>query len=74
MEIKGTSTMAVIKLDAAKRRAKAQQLVAYLSYAVEDVRQLSPTSTHLLEMTIVAINDDVKLPHEPLPHIDRGTG
>jgi hypothetical protein len=54
---------------AAKRRAKARQLVAYLAYVVEDVRVLSPTSSHLLEMSIAAINEDMDLPHEPLPHL-----
>jgi hypothetical protein len=43
------------------QQAKAQQVVAYLSYALEDVRALSPTGSFLLEMSIVAINEDMKL-------------
>ncbi len=48
------------ELDPAQQ-AKAQQLAAYLSYALEDVRALSPTAAFLLEMTIVAINEDMNL-------------
>ncbi len=44
------------------RRSKARELVAYLSYAVEDLRQVSPASSHLLEMSIAAINEDMHLP------------
>jgi len=54
---------------ASKRRAKARQMVAYLAYVVEDVRALSPTGSHLLEMSIAAINEDMNLPYEPLPHL-----
>ena len=53
--------MSARRLDATARRAKAQQLVAYLSYAVDDVRQISPMSSHLLEITITAIKDDLNL-------------
>jgi hypothetical protein len=42
-------------------QAKAQQVVAYLSYALEDMRALSPTGAFLLEMSIVAINEDMNL-------------
>lgn len=44
----------------ASRNSKARQIVAYLSYALEDVRTLSPTSSYLLEMSIAAINDDLR--------------
>jgi hypothetical protein len=43
------------------QQAKAQQIAAYLSYVLEDVRALSPTSSFLLEMSIVAINEDMHL-------------
>jgi hypothetical protein len=44
------------------RQAKAGQAVAYLSYALGDVRALSPTGAFLLEMAIVAIKEDTNLP------------
>jgi hypothetical protein len=47
------------------RRSKARELVAYLSYAVEDLRRVSPASSHLLEMSIAAINEDMHLPQQP---------
>ena len=43
------------------KQAKAQQVVAYLSYALEDMRALSPTGTFLLEMSLVALNEDMNL-------------
>ena len=43
------------------QQARAQQVVAYLSYALEDMRALSPTGAFLLEMSIVAINEDMNL-------------
>lgn len=46
---------------ASARQAKAQQVVAYLSYALEDMRALSPTGTFLLEMSLVAVNEDMNL-------------
>ena len=67
--------MTVKRMERTKtRRDKARELVAYLSYAVEDLRVVSPTSSQLLEMSIAAINEDVDLPHEPLPHGDRLSG
>jgi hypothetical protein len=65
--------MAKIKSDtiarAKMRHDKARELVAYLSYAVEDLRQVSPASTHLLEMSIAAINEDLSLSRRPLPNV-----
>jgi hypothetical protein len=52
------------------RRSKARELVAYLSYAVEDLRRVSPASSHLLEMSIAAINEDMHLPQQPQPDPD----
>jgi hypothetical protein len=43
------------------RQAKAHQVVAYLFYALDDVRALSPTGAFLLEMSIVALNEDMHL-------------
>ncbi|MFN3656750.1 MAG: hypothetical protein ACK4UO_05785 [Pseudolabrys sp.] len=43
----------------ADRKARAQAIVAYLSYALEDVRALSPTGSYLLELSIKAIKDDL---------------
>ncbi len=43
------------------QQAKAHEVVAYLSYALEDVRALSGTGTFLLEMSIVALNEDMSL-------------
>jgi len=51
------------------RDDKARGLVAYLSYALEDLRQVSPASSHLLEMTIVAINEDMDLPQHAQPAV-----
>jgi hypothetical protein len=42
-------------------QAKAQQVAAYLSYVLEDVRKFSPTGAFLLEMSIIAFNEDMKL-------------
>jgi hypothetical protein len=33
-------------------------VVAYLSYAIEDVRALSEAGSHLLQMTIATINEE----------------
>jgi alkylhydroperoxidase/carboxymuconolactone decarboxylase family protein YurZ len=33
-------------------------VVAYLSYALEDVRALSEAGSHLLQMTIATINEE----------------
>ena len=46
--------------DLATRKIKARQIVAYLTYVMDDVRTLSPTSSYLLELTIAAINDDMR--------------
>jgi hypothetical protein len=43
------------------QQAKAHEVVAYLSYVLEDVRALSGTGTFLLEMSIVALNEDMNL-------------
>lgn len=43
------------------QQAKAQQIAAYLSYVLDDMRALSPTGSFLLEMAIVAINEDMNL-------------
>ena len=43
------------------QQAKAHEIVAYLSYALQDVRGFSGTGTFLLEMSIVALNDDMDL-------------
>jgi hypothetical protein len=62
----GDRNMAIKTVDREEiRRGKARELVAYLSYAVEDLRQVSPASSHLLEMSIAAINEDMQLPQ---PH------
>ncbi|MES1148658.1 MAG: hypothetical protein ABUL53_05690 [Bradyrhizobium guangdongense] len=42
----------------AARKAKARNIVAYLSYALAEVRALSPTAAYLLEMSINAIGED----------------
>jgi hypothetical protein len=55
-----------------ERQAKAQQVVAYLSYALADVRALSPTGSFLLEMSIVAINEDMDLSHFSLDATSEG--
>lgn len=46
--------------DIAARKTKARQIVAYLTYVMDDVRTLSPTSSYLLELTIAAINEDMR--------------
>jgi hypothetical protein len=38
----------------------AQQIVAYLTYAMADVRKLSPLGAYLLEMSIAVLNGDVQ--------------
>jgi hypothetical protein len=35
-----------------------KDIIAYLSYALKDVRKLSPLGAHLLEMSIAVLNDD----------------
>ena len=35
-----------------------EQIVAYLSYALEDVRALSEAGSHLLQMTIATITEE----------------
>jgi hypothetical protein len=49
------------------RKAKARQLVAYLSYAMQDVSKLSTTSAHLLEMSVAALSEESGLPAEDEP-------
>lgn len=46
------------------RQEKARQLVAYLSYAMQDVCKLSTTSAHLLEMSVAALSEEIGLPTE----------
>ena len=43
-------------------------VVAYLSYALEDVRALSPMGSHFLQMTIATIAEETSLdtPVQPL--------
>jgi hypothetical protein len=43
-------------------------VVAYLSYALEDVRALSEAGSHLLQMTIATITEETSLdiPVQPL--------
>jgi len=45
-----------------------EQIVAYLSYALEDVRSLSEAGSHLLQMTIATITEESRLdtPIQPL--------
>ena len=38
----------------------AQQVLAYLSYAMAEVRKLSPLGAYLLEMSIAVLRDDVR--------------
>jgi hypothetical protein len=38
-----------------------EQIVAYLSYALEDVRALSEAGSHLLQMTIATITEETTL-------------
>jgi hypothetical protein len=35
-----------------------KDIIAYLSYALKDVRKLSPLGAHLLEMSIAVLNDE----------------
>jgi hypothetical protein len=49
---------------AAGRKMKDDAVVAYLSYALKDVRGLSPLGAHLLEMSIAVLNDDIRLANE----------
>lgn len=68
----GNGKMGVKQMERGKmRRVKAQELIAYLAYAVEDVRAVSPTSSHLLEMSIAAINEDMDLSHWSLQDLAR---
>lgn len=46
------------------RKAKAREVVAYLSYAMQDVSKLSMTSAHLLEMSLAALNEEIGLSAE----------
>jgi len=46
------------------RKAKARQIVAYLTYAMQDVSKLSTTSAHLLEMSVAALSEETGLPAE----------
>jgi hypothetical protein len=43
-------------------------VIAYLQYAIEDVRALSETGSHLLQMAIATINEEASLdtPAQPL--------
>jgi hypothetical protein len=43
-------------------------IVAYLSYALKDVRGLSPLGAHLLEMSIAVLNDDIRSANETNGH------
>jgi ribonuclease D len=40
-------------------------VVAYLTYALKDVRALNAVSAHLLEMTIEALNEEATEQTEP---------
>ena len=46
------------------RKAKAREIVAYLSYAMQDVSKLSTTSAHLLEMSLAALSEEIGLSAE----------
>ena len=46
------------------RKAKAREMVAYLSYAMQDVSKLSTTSAHLLEMSLAALSEEIGLSAE----------
>lgn len=46
-------------VDAAERKAQAKTLVAYLSYALDEVRAISPDNIYYLEMLIEAIEEGV---------------
>lgn len=41
-------------------RRNEKEIMAYLSYALNDVRKLSPLGAHLLEMSIAVLNDDTR--------------
>jgi hypothetical protein len=41
-------------------RHSEKEIIAYLSYALKDVRKLSPLGAHLLEMSIAVLNDDTR--------------
>jgi hypothetical protein len=49
---------------AGDRKMKDDAIVAYLSYALKDVRGLSPLGAHLLEMSIAVLNDDIHSANE----------
>jgi hypothetical protein len=36
------------------------EIIAYLSYALKDVRKISPLGAHLLEMSIAVLNEDIR--------------
>jgi hypothetical protein len=38
----------------------AQQTAAFLSYALADVRKVSPLSAYFLEMAIIVLSDDTR--------------
>jgi hypothetical protein len=42
-------------------RRERELVVAYLSYALEDVRALSEAGSHLLQMTIATITEETSL-------------
>jgi hypothetical protein len=64
--------MAIINLDRdAERKASISRLVAYLSYALDEVRALSPISSYLLEMSIAAIKEDRPSQQQPRHHSDQ---
>lgn len=56
MKAPGDNTAA----DAAERGL----VIAYLSYALEDVRELSPTALQLLTMTIASLIEESASPNE----------
>jgi len=51
----------VVMERATERKAKARELVAFLSYAMQDVSKLSTTSAHLLEMSLAALSEEIGL-------------
>jgi hypothetical protein len=55
--------------DVARARSRAG-VIAYLSYALDDVGALSPTAVHLLEMAIAILTDDPQ-PESGLAGTDR---
>jgi hypothetical protein len=54
-----TANDVVPKLKMNSRQVNARQIVAYLSYALDDVRSLSPATLYLLELTIASLNEDI---------------